>query len=416
MLVTSISLVILWAVWIILLIRYVNKTNRDLLLFLQSFKYEDSSLVFSKKKKSPFHELHEEFNRIIEEFSRIREEKEIEHQYFESSIKHVNTGLIAWDKAGKIELFNVAAQQLLHIPYVSQLKSLGRVRPDLPALLDELKTNEKKVVKITCDDEIISLYLRASEFRFGEKSIKLVSLQNIRPELEENEMDTWQRLVRILTHEIVNSVSPITIASSSLIKMFEDNGRARNSKKITGKEMNDALEGLKAIHKRSLGLKQFVEDYKKITELQSPSLKSVQVKSLLDHLIILMKNNLIGEDINIRVKLHPDNLVITCDEKMIEQILINIIKNAVEALDGVSKPEIFIEAMQQGDNQIIQVEDNGKGIPYNLLDFVFMPFFTTKEKGSGIGLSLARQVMRLHKGNVILTSQENQGTRVRLVF
>ena len=416
MLVTSISLALLWFVWIYLLIRFVNKTNRDLLVFLQSFKYDDTSLVFSKNKKQPFQELYLEFNRIIDEFSKIREEKEIEHQYFESSIKHVNTGLIAWDIEGKIELFNKAAQHLLRVPYVSHLDGFHRVMEGLPGLLDNIAANEKKIVKIPFEDEIISLYIRASEFKFGDKPMKLISLQNIRPELEENEMETWQRLVRILTHEIVNSVSPITIASSSLIKMFEDDNKVRKPERISEKELQDALEGLKAIHRRSQGLKQFVEDYKKITELQSPSLKEVKIKPMLDDLYVLLKGDLIKEHVNFGIDISPENMSILCDQKMIEQVLINLIKNAVQSLDNKQEPAINIKVYKERDASVIEIDDNGAGIPYNIRDFVFMPFFTTKKSGSGIGLSLARQIMRLHNGTISLSSEEGEGTLVRLIF
>jgi two-component system nitrogen regulation sensor histidine kinase NtrY len=416
MLVTSISLALLWFVWIFLLIRYVNKINRDLLVFLQSFKYDDTSLIFSKNKKQPFQELYLEFNRIIDEFGKIREEKEIEHQYFESSIKHVNTGLIAWDKEGKIELFNKAAQYLLRVPYVSHLQGFHRVMEDLPEVLDNITANEKKIIKIPFEDEIISLYVRASEFKFGDKLMKLISLQNIRPELEETEMETWQRLVRILTHEIVNSVSPIAIASSSLIKMFEDDDNVKKPERISEKELQDALEGLKAIHRRSQGLKQFVEDYKKITELQSPSLKEVEIKPMLDDLHALLKEDLLKESVNFKIDISPNNLSILCDQKMIEQVLINLIKNAVQSLDNRPDPSISIKVHKEKDVRVIEIKDNGAGIPYNIRDFVFMPFFTTKKSGSGIGLSLTRQIMRLHNGSISLSSEEGEGTIVKLIF
>jgi len=353
MLVTSISLAILWFVWIFLLVRFVNKTNYDLLLFLQSFKYDDASLTFLKNKKKPFRELYNEFNRIIEEFGRIREEKEIEHQYFESSIKHVNTGLIAWDKGGHIELFNKAAQHLLRVPYMTHIEGFSRVMEELPLTLKGIKTNEKKIIKIPFDDEIMSLYVRASEFKFNDRVIKLVSLQNIRPELEETEMETWQRLVRILTHEIVNSVSPISIASSSLIRMFEDDEKAKKPEQISEEEMQNALEGLKAIHRRSLGLKGFVEDYKKITELQAPALKKMEVEPLIRNLHVLLKGELIMDDIHVDIKVLPGDLSVVCDQKMIEQILINLFKNAVQALDGRPNPRIKINCFKERDITIV---------------------------------------------------------------
>lgn len=416
MLVTSISLALLWFVWILLLIRYVNKINQDLLIFLQSFKYDDTSLTFSKNKKQPFQELYDEFNRIIEEFGKVKEEKEIEHQYFESSIKHVNTGLIAWDKDGNIELFNKAAQNLLRIPYISNLDGFSRVTDELPEILSSIGVNEKHVVKLPFEDEIVSMYIRASEFKFGDRAIKLVSLQNIRPELEETEMETWQRLVRILTHEIVNSVSPISIASSSLIRMFEDDRKARKPEQISEEEIQNALEGLKAIHRRSLGLKGFVEDYKKITELQAPVPKKMEIEPMIRNLYVLLKGELIRDDIQVDVKVLPGDLSVVCDQKMVEQVLINLFKNAVQALDGRPNPLIKISCYKQRDFTVIEMMDNGAGISQNTRDFVFMPFFTTKTTGSGIGLSLARQIMSLHKGNISLSSIEGKGTTVRLLF
>lgn len=409
LLVTRFSLGVLWIFEIFLLVYYVNKTNRDLLLFLQSFEFQDDTLTFNKNKKLPFKPLYNEFNRIIENFRNIKLEKEMEQQYFQYSIKHVDTGLISVDEHGKVELFNEAAKRLLRLEYVQNIQAFDRVKNGLADQFRNLTPGKQDMVKLVREHEILSLSIRAAEFKLQEKHIKLISLQNIKNELDEQELDSWQKLIRVLTHEIINSVSPITLLSSTLVKMFEEDGKPKLMSALEQEQIENALKGLQAIHKRSKGLSRFVESYKSLTKIPDPVLGIVSVEALFDQILVLMENNIATHGIQIDSNVIPADLAINVDEKLIEQVLINLIKNAIEAGIGEADFKIEISAFEEKGSVKIIISDNGPGISSEVIENIFVPFFTTKKDGSGIGLSLSKQILRKHGGNLEVMSEERKG-------
>jgi two-component system nitrogen regulation sensor histidine kinase NtrY len=409
LLVTRFSLGLLWIFEIFLLIYYVNKTNRDLLIFLQSFEFQDDTLTFNKNKKLPFKPLYKEFNRIIENFRNVKLEKEMEQQYFQYSIKHVDTGLISVDEHGKVELYNEAAKRLLHLEYVQNIQAFDRIKEGLADQFRNLTPGKQGMVKLVREHEILSLSIRAAEFKLQEKHIKLISLQNIKNELDEQELDSWQKLIRVLTHEIINSVSPITLLSSTLVKMFEVDGQPRKLSEIEQEQIENALKGLQAIHKRSKGLSRFVDSYKSLSKIPEPVIGIVSVEELFEHILMLMKKDLETHDIQINSAVTPINLKINADEKLIEQVLINLVKNAIEAGKDENDFKIELNAFEEKGNVKIKISDNGPGISSEVIDNIFMPFFTTKKEGSGIGLSLSKQILRRHGGNLEVLSTEGTG-------
>lgn len=409
LLVTRFSLGVLWVFEIFLLVYYVNKTNRDLLIFLQSFEFKDDTLTFNKSKKLPFKPLYNEFNRIIENFRNIKLEKEMEQQYFQYSIKHVDTGLISVDEHGKVELYNEAAKRLLHLEYVQNVQAFDRIKKGLADQFRNLTPGKQDMVKLVREHEILSLSIRAAEFKLQEKHIKLISLQNIKNELDEQELDSWQKLIRVLTHEIINSVSPITLLSSTLVKMFEADGRTRKLSEIEQEQIENALKGLQAIHKRSKGLSRFVESYKSLTKIPDPVLDNVKVSVLFEQILALMQNNITTNGIEINSEVIPKEMNLRVDEKLIEQVLINLIKNAIEAGKSEGDFKIELRAFEEGGNVKIEVSDNGPGISSEVIDNIFVPFYTTKKEGSGIGLSLSKQILRRHGGNLKVLSEEGKG-------
>ena len=413
--VTSISLAFLWMIEILLLIRYINTTNKNLLLFLQSFHFKDSSLTFYKNRKLPFKPIYNEFNRIIDLFNQLKTEKEIEHQYFDHVIKHVDTGLLAWDSNNHVTLFNMAAKQILNVPHIGNLSGLKSIMKDMPDKLKNLKPGRQELLKILRGDELISLYVRVSEFTVSGEKIKLASFQNIHSELEESESEAWQKLIKVLTHEIVNSVSPMKLVSSSLLKTLSKS-EENDPLMLTSEEHENMQSGLNAIYNRSLGLSKFVDDYKTITDIPKPEFDEVRVSELFDEILDLLKSSFLNDRIKINVKIDPGDLRIFMDKKMIAQILINLLKNSANALSENNKPSINLTSTRFNDRKLIMIEDNGCGIPFNMLDYVFMPFFTTRQDGSGIGLTLSRQIMKAHNGFINLVSHEGEGTKVTLIF
>jgi nitrogen fixation/metabolism regulation signal transduction histidine kinase len=363
----------------------------------------------------PFKPIYGEFNRIIDLFNQLKIEKETEHQYFEHIIKHVDTGLIAWDSNDKIKLFNQAAKKLLNVPHVGKITGLKIILDDMPDKLKKMQPGRQELLKILRGNELVSLYVRVSEFSVSGEKIKLASFQNIHPELEESESEAWQKLIKVLTHEIVNSVGPIKLVSSTLLKTI-NKSEDLSTKKLSSDDMENMYAGLNAIYNRSLGLSKFVDDYKTITDIPKPDFKEVKVVDLLNEIVVLLKENILTKDIKLDISIDPENLTIFMDKKMIEQVMINILKNAVYSLEDHSNPKISITSDQSNDRILLMVEDNGSGIPFNMLDYIFMPFFTTKQGGSGIGLTLSRQIMKAHNGLINLVSKEGEGTKVILIF
>lgn len=410
LLVTRFSLGVLWLLQIILLIYYVNKTNRDLLLFLQSFEFKDDTLSFNKRKKLPFKPLYDEFNRIIESFRNVKLEKEMEHQYFQYSIKHVDTGLISFDQDGKVEVLNEAAKRLLGLEYAQNIHVLDRVKAGLTEQCMQLSPGKKDMVKIVRKHEILSLSMRAAEFKMQQKHIKLISFHNIKTELDEQELDSWQKLIRVLTHEIINSVSPITLLSSTLVKMFEEDGEPKKLTDLDEVQIENALKGLQAINKRSKGLSRFVESYKSLTKIPQPVITRIKVSDLFGQMLMLLEKVIDSSNATIEYGCLPKHLEIDVDEKLIEQVLINLVKNALEAGADSVDFTIKLKAYEVSGKTKIDVTDNGPGISLDVIDNIFVPFYTTKKEGSGIGLSLSRQILRKHSGNLEVISIEGAGT------
>lgn len=409
LLVTRFSLGVLWVLQIFLLIYYVNKTNRDLLIFLQSFEFKDDTLTFNKKKKLPFKPLYNEFNRIIDNFRNMKLEKEMEHQYFQYSIMNVDTGLISFDQDGKVEVLNEAAKRLLKLEYVQNIHALDRVKIGLTEQCIQLTPGKQDMVKIIREHEILSLSMRAAEFKLQQRHIKLISFQNIKNELDEQELDSWQKLIRVLTHEIINSVSPITLLSSTLMKIFEEDGKPRKLSSLQQEQIENAFQGLQAINKRSKGLSRFVESYKSLTKIPDPIITEVNVEDLFTRIIILTKNVIDSNTVLVEYDVMPKNLQIHVDEKLIEQVLINLLKNAMEAGSPKSDLKILMKAYEDNGNVKIEVSDNGPGISNEVIDNIFVPFYTTKKDGSGIGLSLSKQILRKHDGNLEVISEDGEG-------
>lgn len=418
MLITSSSLVIIWILQIVYLIWYLQKINRDLIKFITALRYDDVSISFEKERKVDpyFKDLYQELNHIINDISTIRSDKESEHQYFQNTVKHINTGIIAFDETGKIEICNDAALALLNLKRLNNIAEIEETKIGLSDSIKNLKPGTTSLVKLIQQNDVIQLSIKSANFRIKNRSIKLISLQNIKSEIDRGEVDAWQKLIRVLTHEIMNSVSPIKLLSGSLIEMFEENNIIKPINELDNKTIEDSVLGLKTIRKRSDGLSNFVETYKNLTQIPKVKFSEFQVEQLFSHINTLLKDDLNEKNIGFVVNCNPSNLDLNADERLIEQVLINLIKNASEALKNIENPIINLSAMTNNDIVQITVSDNGPGISSDIVENIFIPFFTTKEKGSGIGLSLSRQIMHLHNGNISVKSVPNTETIFTLTF
>jgi signal transduction histidine kinase len=303
---------------------------------------------------------------------------------------------------------------------VARLKNIQSLSPFSPSLVDtlfSLKAGEKALVKIP--DQDMELALHAAEFRLKDQLYILVSLQNIQSELQEKEMEAWQTLIRVLTHEIMNSMTPITSMAATVLGLL-GSLKEKNGETIDAEAITDISDALKTIHKRSLGLTDFVEAYRHLTLIPKPKFKIFPINELFSRIEKLMENKLTKKGIVFQWSVEPQSLELTADPGLIEQVLINLVLNATQALDGVknSKASRIQLTANLDDNGkiIIRVTDNGPGIVKEALSKVFIPFYSTKKKGSGIGLSLSRQIMKLHKGSIMVQSEPDAETVFTLKF
>jgi two-component system, NtrC family, nitrogen regulation sensor histidine kinase NtrY len=414
LLITKFTLGVIWFLQITLLIHYLTRTNRGLNNFLQSVKHLDSSRGVSEGDKS-FDLLNLTYNEIIDSIQKVKIEKEAEHHYFQNTIEHVGIGLISFSESGDIELFNKAARELFKVEFVRHIQELNKAIPGISEQLFSLKQRHSKMIKVISGDEILKLSIRKTVFKIHDNTINLVSLQNIRTELEEEEIEVWKKLISVLTHEIMNSVAPIKSLTNTMIKTFEKNRFSEEQNEV--KYIEDTLLALKAIQKRSNGLMSFVQIYRSLTKVPKPVFHEIEMMSLLHEILILMNSELQVHNIVLSAKVQPENLKVTADEKLITQVIINLIKNSVESINNKTNGKIQIEAFMSSQTEpIIQVTDNGTGISADLIEKVFIPFFTTKEHGSGIGLSLSRQIMKLHGGTISVYSKPGIETVFTLIF
>jgi len=399
------------------LIRYVSKTNRDLTRFLQSIKYSDFSQSFANNLKgSGFRELHTAFTEVIQEFQRTKIEKEEHFRFLQTIVDHVGIALIAYTPAGEIELINNAAKKLLKIPRLGNIKDLESISTRLTAKLRGLSPGENDLLKLQQGDELLQLSIYATGFVLHQEQLMLVALQNIQSELEEKEMKSWQNLIRVLTHEIMNSITPIASLASTAHGLLKDE-RECEVPETMNETITDVRHAVNTIEKRSKGLLTFIENYRKLTRIPKPDFKIVPVKGLFERVEHLMKDQLDRNSINFKMHIDPETLAITADQALIEQVLINIFRNSIEAINGISNPRIELTAATDGlGNPVIKVLDNGKGIADEVAEKIFIPFFTTKQQGSGIGLSLSRQIMRQHKGTLSVSSTPGVETVFSLRF
>jgi nitrogen fixation/metabolism regulation signal transduction histidine kinase len=414
LLITKFTLGFIWVLQIILLIHYLTRTNRGLDNFLQSVKHLDPTRGITEGDKS-FDLLNLTYNEIIDSIQKVKIEKEAEHHYFQNTIEHVGIGLISFNDAGQTELYNKAARELFKLEFVRNIQELNKSIPGISELLFSLKQKHSKMIKAVSGDEILKLSIRKTVFKIQDKTVNLVSFQNIRTELEEEEIEVWKKLISVLTHEIMNSVAPIKSLTNTMIKMFEKNRPSDTNKES---EYNvDTLMALKAIQKRSKGLLSFVEIYKNLTKVPNPVFQCIELKSLLHEIIILMDSEIQLNNISLITEVNPANLKVNADEKLITQVIINLIKNSIESVTKEKNGKIQIKAFISSQSEtIIQVIDNGAGIDADLTDKIFIPFFTTKEYGSGIGLSLSRQIMKLHGGTISVLSKPGIETAFSLSF
>jgi len=391
-------------------IRYVDRSNRGLTRFLQAVRYGDFSLTAGiDGLGSSFDDLNAAFREISDRFQHAREEKEAQYRYLQTVIQHIGVGLLSLRADGAIDLLNNAAKRLLRVSHLHRIQDLPPALQPLCQEILRLGAGEKSLIRLDFPDEPVHVSIFATEFKLRDKFCKLVSLQNIQLELEEKEAEAWQSLTRVLTHEIMNSLTPIASLAATASGLLAGNDQAAQTA--------DIATALQTIDKRSQGLMRFVQAYRHLTLIPKPKFTIFPVMELFQRVEQLMRGKLDHRGIAFACQVEPRSLELTADPDMTEQVLINLLLNAVEAVSGRSDPRIDLSAnLNDRGRVVIQVSDNGPGISAEAREKIFIPFFTTKKEGSGIGLSFSRQVMRLHRGAISIHSQPGDRTTFTLRF
>ncbi len=401
-----------------LLIDYLDRSNGNVAAFIDSIKFDESSYSFkTDSEDTSVRRLHTEINEAMTNMRNTRREKDSEFLFFKNIVMHVGIGLLVFKEDGKIEIFNSAARKLLKTNRADTLNDLRELHEQLVFVFEKLKTGGRELLRVKAGDDLLQLSVYAIELTLRGENAKLISIQNIQNELEEKEMEAWQNLVRVLTHEIMNSVTPISSLAGVVEEELKPHVMADSTLPLSKDQLNDIHLSLQTISKRSEGLIHFVKEFRSLTSIPKPRPIDIDIKNLLDELAMLHRKDLTERNIQLTISVYPGDLTISADRNLIEQVLINLLRNAIQAFDESENKEIIIKAsLNEKTRLVISIKDNGTGIEPEALDRIFIPFFTTKKTGSGIGLSLSRQIMRQHQGTLTVKSTVGKGTEFFMRF
>ncbi len=394
------------------LFRYISQTNRKLTRFLESVKYSDfiSGFTADNKLGKSFKDLNVAFNEVLEAFRKARSEKEEHWQYLNTVVQQVRTGILSFDAEGTIQLINANARRFMQVQTMQSIHELKEKNPRLHQAITTAEAGRSTLYKGSNE---LYLTIQATELRIRGSDVKLITLQNIQPELQKQELEAWQNLTKVLRHEIMNSITPISSLTSTLKDVLEHDLKKVNGHfELKAEGAEDLREGLSTIENRSKGLIKFIDAYREYTSLPKPKFTSVRLKDLLEKVALLMRPDIRARNIDFQYLCASEYLTLQADEEMIEQVLINLLKNAVEALHDTPAPRLQLIGRYDDTSVKIEVIDNGSGIIKEAIDKIFVPFYSTKRTGSGIGLSLSRQIMQLHNGSISVESEPD----VRTVF
>ena len=387
------------AVWS--LFRLVNKTNRQLASFLMSIKYDDFGTTYaSRQDEGSEKELYGAFNLISGKFRDIRLEKEIQFQYFQSLVEQVETGLIGFDDEGITIFMNRALKNLIHKSHFASFETIRKYDPELATILNRIKPGERELLKRNFSRQTIEMAIQKTILSLKGKTYSFYSFQNIHAELQAQEVNSWHKLIRILTHEIMNSVSPVVSLANST------NDLLNSGEDLTPEQRDDVRVAIAAIQKRSEGLMHFTSTYRQLTKLPAPKIQDLDARELMERKAVLMEPMMIENGVELQKQYGSSKIPFKGDPELLEQAFINLIKNAVEAVKKSVHKIVRLDLESVDGSVVFRVIDTGPGIPPEVLDQIFVPFFTTKEEGSGIGLSLCRQIVQAQGGTISVFTDE----------
>lgn len=421
------NLVALLILQVYIFIRSMNQVNIKLKVFFDAFEFNDPGFSAGDGfHDRSFQALYSSMSSVLGSAREMNLENERQKQYFQTMAEHVGVGLLAYNAEKDIKLINKTLKEMLGIGNIKKLSEFDAIKEGLADRINKLRASDQKLIKIISGNKAdltgeisLKLSVRCAEIRIEDEQIKLVTFQNIRHELEENEIESWQRVIRVLTHEVMNSTGAIASSAQTLLELLtlpDKKGSIRPG--IHDLELRgDLLEGIKIIRERSIGLEEFVQQFRKVMVVPEPRIEKINVSGLFQSILLLFEKKLRDEDICIEIHVEPEELVLFADKKLIEQVMINLLNNSIDGLDSMAEKNIKIAAWKDPERQcMVSLTDNGTGIRKEDLDNIFIPFFTKKDGGSGIGLSLVRKIMKMHNGSIQVRSDPGVSTTFSLSF
>ena len=396
--------------------RLQRKAQDELDQFVESVHYRDFSRYFDVKHAPvEIQPLRQGFNEINTTFKVISKEKETQYQYLQKILELIDTGILSYEEEkGTVVWMNESLKNMLQIPYLKSIHSLERRDEILYRDILALKPGDSRVATAHLEKETFKVLMSATAFQTEGKLYKLIAFQNVNEALDETESKAWQKLLSVMTHEIMNSIAPISSLADTLKHRLQQSYAVLNN---DSGSVDDLELGIDTIKKRSEGLLRFAQTYRNLNKITTLSLKKVYVADIFENLYQLMQPTLQQKNIELETILKDPELILEVDTNLVEQVLINLVVNAVEAVKDRPEPRVILSAYLAANKRtLIKVSDNGSGMPEELIDKIFVPFFSTKKSGSGIGLSLCKQIMLLHKGSIQVQSKEGEGTAFVLQF
>ena len=391
-------------VFMINLFHFLKRTANDAKRLIDAIQFSEFNISFQNmSRKGLFPELIPLMENAVFRFNEKLKHTEIEQHFYDLLLNRIDSPILVIDKMDFIVWINKAALDEFGKPQPRQIMDFASNAPELPGILKKIVPGEVKMIKIKKEGFIRQLAVTAVLFTSRGKPLKLVSFKNIQPVLEESESDAWRKLIRVLTHEMMNSITPILSLAETLSETDSTNV----------KDYELMSKGLQTIHKRSKGLVEFVGNYQKLTRIPTPVISEFLVAEMMSDIHSLLR----ADGILFSFDIQPYDMMLLADRMLVEQVMINLLKNAWEACSRKETPEVKVHIYKNAyHNPVIMVADNGCGILPDVQDKIFVPFFTTKSGGSGIGLSICRQILILHGGNITFETEPDKGTRIIMTF
>jgi nitrogen fixation/metabolism regulation signal transduction histidine kinase len=396
------------------LARYLTRGQQALADFTLAIQYRDFSRQYpAQSGPAALRPLHAAFNQVNATFRELRAEQEGQFQYLQTILALLDTGIVSHDAAGTVAWVNEAFKQTLHLPYLKNIRALQARQPVLYEAICRAVPGQPAVVKLTVGPQTVQLLVSATQFKLRGEAFTLLAFKNVSQALADTETAAWQQLLRVMTHEIMNSVAPIASLADSLGRHVQHAQQQEASSEL----LDDVGTGIRIIQQRSEGLLCFAQVYRDFSTLAAPQRTTLYVQELLQTTRQFLAEQLAAQGIEVTLSVRPAHLILHADGHLLEQVLINLVLNAAQAVTQVASPRISLLAwLDEQERVVMEVKDNGSGIPADVLDSIFIPFFTTRPHGSGIGLSLAKQIMQLHQGSIQVHSVEGAGSAFQLWF